>query len=134
MNMFEHATRNKVRFPTTKGMISVEDLWDLPLFSRSANSVTLDQVARKLAVDLSDQEKLTSYVTTNSNDKVVRELQQKLEIVKYVIDVRRKEVEEKEKAHEKAQKLKQIRELIAHKKNEELSNKSLEELLAMLDE
>ena len=28
-NLFEMATRNKMRFSSTKGELSVEDLWDL---------------------------------------------------------------------------------------------------------
>ena len=38
-NIFEYAVRNKVRFPF-KGMISVEDLWDLSLTNLD-DSVTL---------------------------------------------------------------------------------------------
>jgi hypothetical protein len=33
MNIFEQATRAKIRFSTPVGMLSVEDLWDLPLTS-----------------------------------------------------------------------------------------------------
>ena len=43
MNLFEIASRNKLRVPTTKGDLTVEQLWDLPL--KSANGLSLDSIA-----------------------------------------------------------------------------------------
>ena len=37
MNIFEQATRAKIRYHSPNGLIGVEDLWDLPL--TSLNSV-----------------------------------------------------------------------------------------------
>ena len=49
--MFEKASRLKLRFSTSIGMLSAEDLWDLPLSSRNGTA-NLDDVARNLDVDL----------------------------------------------------------------------------------
>ena len=51
MNIFEQATRAKIRFSTPVGMLSVEDLWDLPLTSARARA-NLDDVARLLDAEL----------------------------------------------------------------------------------
>ena len=48
VNIFEQASRNKLRFDTNiKGVISTEDLWDLPLTSDTGR-VNLDDIAKAL--------------------------------------------------------------------------------------
>ena len=42
-NLFEVAARKKYRFDSQKGLLSVEELWDLPL--QSTKSVSLDSIA-----------------------------------------------------------------------------------------
>lgn len=85
-NIFEVATRNKIRFTTSKGTLSVEDLWDLPL--TSTKSVSLDS----LAVDLQKQINATSEVTSfvqSSNTRVINQgLQLQFDLVKHVLDAR----------------------------------------------
>lgn len=134
MNMFEIAVRNKMRFETAKGLISVEDLWDLPMMTKSPTAVSLDTVARKIAIDLAEQEKLNSFVAENGNEAAIETLKLKLEIVKHVIAVRKKEAVEKQEAAEKAAKRQKIKELIAQKEEDALSSLSKEELLEMLAE
>jgi hypothetical protein len=43
-NLFEYATRTKLRFQTPKGLISTEDLWEVPL--RSKDGFDLNTVAK----------------------------------------------------------------------------------------
>lgn len=45
MSIFEQASREKVRFQTQVGQVSVEDLWELPLSSK-ANKPNLDDIAK----------------------------------------------------------------------------------------
>ena len=49
-DLFAKATRDKVKFVTVKGEISIEDLWDLPLTSEKG--FDLDSIARKIAKEL----------------------------------------------------------------------------------
>ena len=72
MNLFEIASRNKLRVPTTKGDLTVEQLWDLPL--KSANGLSLDSIA--IALNKQLESKATSFVDEvqapeSSNTKVL---------------------------------------------------------------
>lgn len=121
---FEKAIRNKYRFNTNRGNITVEDLWDIPLTSRTTG-VSLDDIAKELYKQLQNSQD-TSFVVTKSSKNTV--LEDKLELVKYIIKVR---IEEKEKAEniaaKKAEKEKLL-EIIAEKENDELKNMDIEEL------
>ena len=63
MNIFEQATRAKLRFSTPNGMVSTEDLWDLPLTSLNSKRANLDDIARTLDAEL----KSTASVSFVSN-------------------------------------------------------------------
>ena len=98
-NIFEAATRYKYRFPF-KGMISVEDLWDLKLQD-------LDSVFK---------------------------LENKIQIVKFIVQVKQAETAERLAAKDKKERNQKIMRIIERKQNEALEGKSLEELTAMLEE
>lgn len=121
--MFEVATRTKMRF-SFRGMISVEDLWDL-----SVND--LDLIFKSLNSELKQVQEESLLNTKSKEDK---ELDMKIEIVKYIVNVKLEEqnVRLKEKA-QKEQKQK-IMEILAAKQDESLQNKSIDELKAMLEE
>ena len=72
--IFEFATRNKVRFPF-KGMISVEDLWDLSL-------TNLDTIYKTLNKQVKQSEE-ESLLCTKSN--VDAELEVQIAIVKHIV-------------------------------------------------
>lgn len=122
--MFEKATRLKLRFETVKGLISVEDLWDMPLTSR--NQFDLDSVAKGLSKKLKESEE-ESFVAP------VKELSSNLELVKFVIvkniiAVKLKELEQRESEVLRKEKKDRILNLIRDKREEEFSKKSISEL------
>lgn len=122
-NIFEYAVRNKVRFPF-KGLISVEDLWDLSVTNLDSIYKTLNKQVKQ-----SEEESLLS-VKTN----VDTELEVQIAIVKHIVSVKLAEQEAREKvAAKKAQKQK-IMSIIAAKEDEELQNSSVDDLRKMLDE
>lgn len=122
-NIFEYAVRNKVRFPF-KGMISVEDLWDLSL-------TNLDSIYKTLNKQVKQSEEESLLTTKTSVDT---ELEVQISIVKYIVSVKLEEQEAREKvAAKKAQKQK-IMSIIATKEDEALQNTSVEDLKKMLDE
>lgn len=132
MEMFEKASRMKLRYETTKGNLSVEDLWVLPLTTIKIDNPSLDNIYIALNKQIKESGESESYVkkTTKPNETLLI----KFEIVKYIIDVRLAENEAaaiKAKAKEQKQ---QILQIISQKENEQLSNASLEELRKMANE
>lgn len=121
--IFEFATRNKVRFPF-KGLISVEDLWDLSL-------VNLDSIYKTLNKQVKQSEE-ESLLGTKANVNV--ELEVQIAIVKYIVAVKLAEKEASEKAAAKKAQKQKIMSIIATKENEALQNSSLEDLQKMLNE
>ena len=122
-NIFEYAVRNKVRFPF-KGMISVEDLWDLSLTNLDSIYKTLNKQVKQ-----SEEESLLS---TSAN--INTELEVKIAIIKHIVSVKLTEKENAEKADAKKAQKQKIMSIIATKENEALQNSSIEELNKMLDE
>lgn len=127
MELFERATRLKIRFETSIGAITTEDLFDQPL--TDPRKVNLDDIARKLNRELKESE-VESFVESPSNSNAL--LQLKLDVVKRVIELKIADRDAaKKSAATKAQKA-QLVELIAEKKAEGLKGKSIEELEAQL--
>lgn len=121
--IFEFATRNKVRFPF-KGMISVEDLWDLSLTNLDSIYKTLNKQVKQ-----SEEESLLS-----TKASVDTELEVQIAIVKHIVSVKLAEKEASEKAHAKREQKQKIMSIIATKENEALQNSSIDDLKKMLDE
>lgn len=127
--MFDKATRLKLRFTTSKGEASVEDLWDLPLTSERGHP-NLDAIAISLNKQLKDADTVSFVMPSKTQDEVTR---LKFDIVRHVIEVRLAENAEKAKERERAATKDKILEIIAHKQDESLRNKSIEELQAMIN-
>ena len=123
MNIFEFAIRNKLRFPF-KGLISVEDLWDL-------NVRELDNIFKTLNAQVKKSQE-ESLLTTKSKEDEVLSVQ--IEIVKYIVETKLIEAEAIKQSRELKEKKQKIMELISAKQDEDLHNKSVDELQAMLAE
>lgn len=129
MNIFEQATRKALRFPSNRGELSVEQLWSLPLTSKSG--FDLDSVARSVNGMLKSVTE-DSFVTTRENPaKSSYELQ--LDVVKHVIAVKLAEEAENKAASTRRARKAQLMELLAQKEQEELKGKTKEEILAEIE-
>ncbi len=120
--MFETAVRTKMRFPY-RGLISVEDLWDLGVNA-------LDSVFKALNAEKKRAEEESLLVTKNKEDEV---LETKIAIVRYIVSVKLEEKAAREKAVADKEKKQKIMQIIAEKKDEVLKNASIEELEKMLE-
>lgn len=127
--MFERATREKLRFSTTNGVITVEDLWDLPLTStRRANLDDIAKSMRRKLVEVQEE----SFVTPKGESDAVLALELAFDIVKYVISVKLRENEEARVLADRRRQRDRIMEIMAQKQDRELEAKSLEELQGLL--
>ena len=121
--MFEFATRSKMRFPF-KGQISVEDLWDL-------RAEDLDTVFKTLNKQIKQTKEESLLATKTTEDTI---LDTKIAIVKYIFDVKVQETNTRLLEKERKEKKQKIMSILATKQEQELQNKSVEELQKMLDE
>lgn len=119
-NIFQQASRLKLRFQTSKGFLNTEQLWDLSLTS-------LDQlyISLKEQLGTSSTEGLIKNSTTTKEDA---ELTLKLNILVEVFNTLTKEKEAKEKQKAIQSQNARIDDLIARKEDEQLANMSIEEL------
>jgi len=132
-NIFELATKKKLRFTTSRGDLSLEQVWDLPL--QSTQGFDLDTLAQSIDTSL-EASKGKSFVTKTdspgSTDMALR-----LEIIKRIIEVK---IEAKEAANAriaKAEKRTKLVELLGRKQDaelEQLTPEQIEAELAKLDD
>ncbi|AYP28346.1 hypothetical protein HWB92_gp088 [Serratia phage vB_SmaA_3M] len=126
-NIFEVASRKKLRFGTVKGPISTEDLWDLKL---ETGVVNLNQVAQIIHREQQAAGEV-NFVSTKPTANA--ELDLKMEIVKHVIAYKIQLQDQQTRAAATRQRNELITDIIARKQQSELEGKSIEELQAMLD-
>jgi hypothetical protein len=129
-NLFLVASREKFRFPSTAGGLTVEDLWDLPLTSKG---VCLDNIARALHREIKTTDEDVSFVRpATAATKKGDELQAKFNIVKYVIDTKLAEREASKVAEEKSALKQRLLALVAKKQDEALEGETVEQLEARI--
>lgn len=122
-NIFEYATRNKIRF-SFRGLISVEDLWDLSL-------TNLDSIYKELNKQSKQSEEESLLNIKTQEDEL---LNVQIKIVKHIVSVKLAEKEAREKASAKKAQKQKIMSIIAAKQDEALQNSSIDDLKKMLDE
>lgn len=120
-DLFKVATKKKYRF-NFKGVLTVEDLWDLTVED-------LDKIYKGLKSKLKDAAEESLLNTVSKEDK---ELNNKIEIVKIIVADKLAAKEKAEKTQLQKQQNQRILEIIADKQDAALKEKSLEELTAML--
>ncbi len=122
MNIFEKATREKTRF-CFKGLVSVEELWDLSL-------EYLDSLWSELESEL---EKLPKKSLLATNTKQRDEIEFKQEIIKHIVETKKAEKLANEQSKANAAKKQMVLDIIEQKKNEDLKSMSLEELTKLAE-
>lgn len=130
--MFELASRIALRFPSTKGQLTVEDLWRLPLKSATAAAVTLDSLAQAEDKKIREAQTTVSFVDQNKPSKEVQDSVLRLEILKHIIGVKIKESSDSQKKKENNAAIQELASIIDQKKKDELQNLSVEELEARM--
>jgi len=123
MSMFEQAFRLQLRFESAKGLLTVEDLWNLPLTSDTSKA-NLDDLARDLYHKVKSAGEV-SFVTEAKTDPTV---QLAFDIVKHVIGVRLEENKAAEMARQNKALKQKLMEVLDRKENAALENLTPDEL------
>jgi hypothetical protein len=131
MDLFKKAAKVKLRFATSRGDITTEDLFDLPL----VGALSLDTLAmasnRKLR-EMGDDESFVRKATVGSAVNETESL--RLEILKVVIKERQDEADVKSAELAKRQRNDKIKDIIARKKDDALDNMDIADLEKLLEE
>lgn len=124
--LFELAARYKWRWTGYKGQLRAEDLWDLPVEA-------LDDIFKKLNSEKkkNDEESLLE-ATARTSQEIM--LDNKISIVRYIVQTKLAEAETRRRYAEKKAKEQQIMDILARKETAALENLSTDELRAMLDD
>lgn len=123
-NIFEIAARGKLRFASSRvAAMSTEDLFDLTLRQ-------LDEVAKGVSRQI-NAEKEESFLSENKNE-VRKDLELKLEIIKYIIGVKETEKAAFEARKRKAEERQKLIDSLAAAEQRELQAKTPEQLRAEL--
>jgi hypothetical protein len=124
MNIFEKATREKLRFETAKGLLSVESIWSLNLDS-------LIDLESDLTLVVDSYGKQTRRNRTGrTKDQELNEL--RLAIVTHAIDTKEAEITAAANEAQNKQHNSKIQDLILQKKQDHLASLSIEQLEALL--
>lgn len=132
MNMFENAARTKMRIQSTRGALSVEQLWDVPL--RSGDGFDLNVIAKGVNRALKHLTE-ESFVDTEPNPAQAR-VEATFTIVKHVIAVKLAEEEASRKAADNRLERQKLLRILAEKQDgklSELSAKQLKKRIAALE-
>ena len=122
MDNFKQASQQKLRFQTTRGTLSTEQLWDL--------SVTeLDTLAVSLEEEHKNSGKKSFLVAKSEKDKTAK---LRFDIVLDVLTTKVDEAETIREAAEIKEHNKKILNLISEKQDESLKGKTVKQLEAML--
>lgn len=131
-DLYKYAAQNKLRFPSNRGALLLEQLFDLPLTSKT--DFDLNNVAKEVNVNLKACSE-ESFVSIKSNPQQ-KELELMLDLVKDVIATKQAENAEALTRQHRSEERRKLLDAIAAKKDQVLSQASLDELekkLAELD-
>lgn len=121
--MFEKAVRMKLRWQY-KGMLGIEDLWDLSL-------ADLDTIYMGLKAEEADAAGVESLLDMRTEADEVLTL--KIAIVKHVFTVKKAEAEAVKNELDRARQKQKLLAILADKQDAELRDKTSDELTAMIE-
>lgn len=122
MEKFKQASELKLRFQTSKGLLSTEQLWDLSL-------TELDTLAVALESAHEESGKKSFLVKSSAKNKLAK---LRFDIALDILTTKVDEMQAAQEAAEIKEHNKEIIALIAEKQQEAKKGKSIEELTAML--
>lgn len=122
--MFEKAVRMKLRVATTKGNLSVEDLWDLSLAELNEIAKGLNRTVK----DLGEEDFL------KTEDKAEREARFSFDVVLHILNTKKAEAEAAVERKKKSEEKQKLLEALEAKQADEIKGLTEEEIKQKLKE
>lgn len=122
--MYKKAIRAKLRFPSNKGLLTTEDLWDLSLQE-------LNAIAKRFNRELKQSEE-EDFLKDSSVEDIKTKLS--FDIVLDILNTKKEEDKARRDASKKKAEKEKILAVLEKKQEESLENLSEEELKAKLSE
>lgn len=130
-DLFLRATRAKLRFQSPAGLLTTEDLFDLPIKTTDSRKASLEVVGNALLQALREVPE-GSILSTETTNPARAKLDLQVEVVKFVIATKQAEATAAAQALAVKQEKDRLRELIATRKAAETPVADLEAQLAAL--
>ncbi len=127
MTIFETASRKKTRFESSVGLLSTEDLWDLPLTAKGTKP-NLDLLARGVSAEL--RSLVEDSFVDERPDPRKSDLELKLDLLKAVIKHKLDARAAAEKAAQTEERKRRLLNALASKEEAALAGMSKEEIEA----
>ena len=130
MEIFKKASKKKLRFSTNRGVLSVEQLWDLSKDEIRQLVIKAREAAKKSSGEVNDSELsfLDAPAKTKATDDELR-----FEILKDIYLTKKSAEESAQKKAEAKRNNQKLLDIIARKQDEALEKKSIKELEKMLE-
>lgn len=123
LNIFEQASKTKLRFSTTRGSLTTEDLWDLSLTDLDVIAIDLNKKVKE-----SSEESFIKKANT-----VNKKLQLQFDVVKSIIDTKIADMDRAKAAQDRKTRRDVLINKIAEKQDAKLDTMSMTKLQAELD-
>lgn len=122
-DLFQQASRRKLRFDSSIGQLSTEQLWELTLPQLNDLAVSLSRKVKDVSTE--------SFIQTET--KVPKELSLRFEIVKAIIAVKLEEADKAKKSAERKIQRDKLLNALANKQGEKINNMSIKAIEKELD-
>ena len=116
--LFLQASRLKLRFPSSAGDLTTEDLWDLPVTSARTGRPSLENIGNTL---LAQQREIvdTSILSTSTTNPAKQRVDLSVEVVRFVIQTKQAEAQAKEQAETRRQEKTRLDDIIRQREAQE---------------
>ncbi|MBO4786346.1 MAG: hypothetical protein J5510_04690 [Prevotella sp.] len=130
MEIYKKAAKKKLRFSTNRGVLSVEQLWDLSREEIRHLVIVARNIAKKSSGEINDSE--LSFLDSPAKAKATDD-ELRFEILKDIYLTKKTAEEKAQKKAEAKANNKKLLEIIARKQDEALEKKSIKDLEKMLE-
>lgn len=124
--MFEKALREKYRFDSSKGLLTTEQLFDVPLTSTTGFS--LDQIAIDLDQKIKASAQQSFVKSDTAKDAMADSLKDRLAIVVHIIEYKQAAAKSLADSREKAEQRRKLLDILEVKRAQSLQDLSIEDI------